>query len=113
DRFSHMRFFETICPTPSPDFRPGEKDRRPLQASLLLGAVHRLNPNTAAIHPTGPHEPEEELGLLVASMWGMKHEAQWQVPSYGRWAEGQDATPAYRHMARLLRLIGWARGDDD
>ena len=112
-RFAHMRFFETINPAPSPRFRKGSKDWRPLQASMLLGLVHRLNPVTAAIHPTGPFEPEEELGLLVASMWGMKHEAQWHVPSYGRWAERQDAAPAYRHMADLLRLIGWARGDDD
>ena len=35
-----------------------------------------------------------KLGLLVASMWGMKHDAQWNVPSYGRWCEGEDATPA-------------------
>lgn len=113
DRFSHMRFFETICPVPRPGFRKGRPDRRWLPATLLLGAVHRLNPNTAVIHPTGPHEPEEELGLLVASMWGMKHEAQWHIPSYGRWSEAQDPTPAYEHMAQLLRIVGWARGDDD
>jgi hypothetical protein len=112
-RFAHMRFFETICPTPRPDFERGGRDRRIGYAARLLAAVHRLNPNTANIHPTGATEPEEELGLLVASRWGMKHEAQWHVPAYGAWATQQDATPAYRHMARLLRLIGWARGDDD
>lgn len=108
--FEHLRFFETVCPAPAPDFRPGGRDRRPRQAGRLLSAVHRLNPRTAVIHPTGPFEPEEELGLLVASAWGMKHEAQWRVPSYGRWAEAEDATPAYQHVARLLRLVRWARG---
>ncbi len=78
-----------------------------------MGAIHAFNPSTAVIHPSGPFEPEEELGLLVRSIWGMKHEAQWNVPSYGRWAEAQDATPAYRTMAMLLRLVGWARGEDD
>jgi hypothetical protein len=112
DRFAHLRLFETICPTPAPGFRRGT-DHRSLKAAMILGAVHRFNPNTAVIHPTGPLEPEEELGLLVASVWGMKHEAQWHVPSYGRWSEQQDATPAYRHMARLLRLVGWARGEGD
>jgi hypothetical protein len=110
DRFEHLRFFETVCPVPAPDFRPGRRDRRPRQAGRLLSTVHRLNPRTAVIHPTGPFEPEEELGLLVASAWGMKHEAQWRVPSYGRWAESEDATPAYQHVARLLRLVRWARG---
>ncbi|MBV1918267.1 MAG: sulfotransferase [Sphingomonadaceae bacterium] len=112
-RFAHMRSFETINPVPSPDFRPGNRDLRWIVARLAMGAVHTFNPTTAVIHPSGPFEPEEELGLLVRSIWGMKHEAQWQVPSYGRWAEAQDATPAYEYMARLLRLIGWARGEDD
>lgn len=116
ERFAHLRLFETICPAPAPTFAgPGRPswDLRRAKAAMILGAVHRLNPNTAVIHPSGPTQPEEELGLLVASMWGMKHEAQWQVPGYGRWSERQSATPAYRHMARLLQLVGWARGDDD
>jgi len=112
-RFSYMRAFETVCPVPAPDFRPGDKDRRWMISRLAVGAVHAFNPTTACIHPTGPFEPEEELGLLVRSIWGMKHEAQWHVPSYGRWSETQDATPAYEYMARLLRLVGWARGEDD
>ncbi|MCJ2187072.1 sulfotransferase family protein [Novosphingobium beihaiensis] len=110
DRFEHMRFFETVCPVPRPGFRPGRRDPRPRQAGRLLSTVHRLNPRTAMIHPTGPFEPEEELGLLVQSAWGMKHEAQWRVPSYGEWIETEDATPAYRHLARLLKLVRWARG---
>jgi hypothetical protein len=112
-RFAHMRSFETINPVPRPDFRPGMPDRRWIVARLAIGAVHTFNPNTAVVHPSGPFEPEEELGLLVRSIWGMKHEAQWHVPSFGRWAEAQDAAPAYRTMASLLRLVGWARGDDD
>ena len=110
-RFTHLRFFEAVCPAPHPHFMPGDTDPRPATAGRILSAVHHANPRTAAIHPTGPMQPEEELGLLVASAWGMKHEAQWRVPSYGRWCEGQDATPAYQHMARLLRLISWIRGD--
>ena len=112
-RFSHLRSFETISPVP----RPGSeavmegraKDFRPVLAARIMKVARLANPRTLSIHPTGPYEPEEELGLLVASMWGMKHEAQWQVPGYGRWCEKQDATPAYRHLADLLRLIGWSQ----
>jgi len=115
-RFAHLRLFETICPAPAPNFRRGTAracDARRAKAAMILAAVHRFNPNTAVIHPSSPMQPEEELGLLVASMWGMKHEAQWHVPGYGRWSESQDATPAYRQMARLLQLVGWLRGEDD
>lgn len=110
-RFAHMRFFEAVSPAPHPEFSRGDADPRSVTARRILTAVHRANPHTVAIHPTGPMEPEEELGLLVASAWGMKHEAQWMIPSYGRWSEAQDAAPAYEHMAKLLRLTGWARGE--
>jgi len=112
-RFSHLRSFETISPVPRPDFEEvlaGRKDDfRPVLAARILRVARLANPRTLSIHPTGAMEPEEELGLLVASMWGMKHEAQWTVPTYGRWCEGQDATPAYHHLADLLRLIGWSQ----
>lgn len=112
-RFAHLRSFETISPVPRPDFEEvlaGRKaDFRPKLAARIMKVARLANPRTLNIHPTGPYEPEEELGLLVASMWGMKHEAQWHVPSYARWCESQDATPAYRHMANLLRLIGWSQ----
>ncbi|WP_374408953.1 sulfotransferase [Pelagerythrobacter sp.] len=112
-RFSHMRSFETISPVPHPDFEEvldGRRaDSRPVLAARIMKVARLANPRTLSIHPTGPFEPEEELGLLVASMWGMKHEAQWHVPSYGRWCEGESAVPAYRHMADLLRLVGWSQ----
>lgn len=111
-RFTHLKMYETISPVPNPKVRRGGKDYRPLLAKTGLTILHKANPKTAVVHPTGPHEVEEELGLLVASAWGMKHETQWRVPSYGHWCENEDATPAYRHLARLLKLIGWMRGDD-
>lgn len=112
-RFAYLRSFETISPVPRPGFEDvvsgHGSDFRPKLASRIMKVAHLANPRTLSIHPTGPFEPEEELGLLVASLWGMKHDAQWTVPSYARWCEGEDATPAYRHMADLLRLIGWSQ----
>ena len=112
-RFSHMRSFETISPVPRPGFEDvlagRKRDFRPTLAKRIMRVARLANPRTLSIHPTGPFEPEEELGLLVNSMYGMKHEAQWRVPAYGRWCERIDATPAYRHMADLLRLIGWSQ----
>ncbi len=112
-RFSHMRSFETMSPVPRLDFEEvlagRKRDFRPVLARRVMRVARLANPRTLSIHPTGPFEPEEELGLLVNSMYGMKHEAQWRVPAYGRWCERIDATPAYRHLADLLRLIGWSQ----
>lgn len=112
-RFTHMRSFETISPVPRPGFEEvlagRQRDPRPVLAAKLKRVAKLANPRTLSIHPTGPYEPEEELGLLVSSMWGMKHDAQWHIPSYGRWCEAEDAEPAYRHLANLLRLVGWSQ----
>ena len=112
-RFAHLRSFETISPVPRPDFEEvmsGEKeDFRPVLASRILKVARLANPRTLSIHPTGAFEPEEELGLIAASFYGMKFEAQWRVPTYTRWCEQESAVPAYRHMANLLRLIGWSQ----
>ncbi|WP_247718168.1 sulfotransferase family protein [Qipengyuania proteolytica] len=112
-RFAHMRSFETISPVPRPDFEGvlagEEEDFRPTLAGRIMKVARLANPRTLSIHPTGPYEPEEELGLLVASMWSMKHDAQWHVPSYAQWCLGESAVPAYRYMADLLRLIGWSQ----
>ncbi len=108
-RFNHLRSFETISPVLRPGFTFGGPDFRVTLAERIMKVARLANPRTLTIHPTGPLEPEEELGLLVSSFWGMKHEAQWWVPDYGRWCEAQDATPAYAQMARLLRLIGWSQ----
>ena len=112
-RFAHLRSFETISPVPRPEFEEvlagRAEDFRPVLAARIMKVARLANPRTLSIHPTGPYEAEEELGLLVASMWGMKHEAQWMVPTYARWCEGEDATPAYRHLADLLRLVGWSQ----
>jgi len=111
-RFAHVRFFETVSPVPPPGFAAGRPDPRLAEARRILRAVRAANPVTASIHPSEPLAPEEELGLLVASAWGMKHDAQWDVPSYSRWCSREDPLPAYRHLATLLRLVGWLRGED-
>jgi hypothetical protein len=114
-RFAHLRMFETMCPVP-PMPNHGEmagEDGRARFAARSLRLLHAANPATAVVHPTGPYEPEEELGLLVVSAWGMKHEVQWHVPSYARWCERENPLPAYCMMADLLRLIAWHRGDPE
>ncbi len=112
-RFAHVRSFETISPVPRPGFEDvmagRKKDFRPTLAKRIMKVARLANPRTLSIHPTGPYEPEEELGLIAASFYGMKFEAQWQIPSFTKWSDGQSAVAAYRHMANLLRLIGWSQ----
>lgn len=108
-RFTHLRSFETISPVPGPEFQHGTRDPRIDLAARIMRVARLANPRTLTIHPTGPMQPEEELGLFVRSFWGMKHDAQWWIPSYSAWCEGQDATGAYEYTAKLLKLVGWTQ----
>ena len=108
-RFTHMRSFETISPVPRPEFVHGGPDFRVTLAARIARLARLANPRTLTIHPTSPMEAEEELGLLVNSFWSNKHDAMCWVPSYRRWSEAQDPTPAYVQMTRLLKLIGWSQ----
>lgn len=111
DRFAHLRLYEAMCPVPWPSSLRRRRDPRIGYTARGWKALNWINPANAAVHPTGPLEPDEELGLLENSVWGAQIEAQRRVPTYARWCEGTDATPAYAHMADLLRLTGWFRGD--
>ena len=105
----HLRLFEINFPVPP----RGRVDLRPHMMHLLLAAGRATNPQVNAIHPMRARDADEELGLLEQSFWGAQLEAQRPIPSYARWCEGADAAPAYAHLARLLRLIGGARGDPE
>ena len=111
-RFAHLRLYEALCPVPWPSSFGHRRDPRIAYTARGWKALNWVNPVNAAVHPTGPLEPDEELGLLENSLWGAQIEAQRRVPSYARWCEAGDATPAHAHMADLLRLTGWFRGDD-
>lgn len=111
-RFAHLRLYEAMCPVPWPTSFRRRRDPRLAYTARGWKALNWINPANGAVHPTGPMEPDEELGLLENSIWGAQIEAQRRVPSYARWCEATDATPAYAQMADLLRLTGWFRGDD-
>jgi hypothetical protein len=108
-RFAHTRLFETLAPVPFGP--PGRRDRRAVKARAVLALLHALNPALAAIHPTGPREPEEEFGLYNFSFASAQFEAQWRVPSFSRWWEAAPMAGLYAEFAMLLRTIGWHRRD--
>jgi hypothetical protein len=109
-RLSHTRMFETLHPIPFGGSRR-RPDSRPLRARLALTALERFNPVVAAIHPTRPHDPEEEFGLFSFSFGNPQFEAQWRIPRFTRWWEAADKAFLYNEIRALLQTISWRRGD--
>lgn len=106
-RLNHTHFFEVTTPiAPWPDWRVA----RSWAQLKLLGF---LNPEIDRVHPSAPRAVEEVFGLLAVSFYGAQFEAQWRVPGFARWWEGQDRGWVYAEMKRLLQTIAWQRGAPD
>src|SRR5690606_14159517 len=61
-------------------------------------------------HPTSATAVEEAYGLLSLSFYGAHFEAQWRVPGFTRWWEGEDRGAVYRDFRRFLQTLAWRRG---
>jgi hypothetical protein len=109
--FSAIRLYEATCPVPWPKSFTQNEDPRIGRTRFGLRFISWINPATLDVHPTGPLEVDEELGLLEHSLAGALIEAQRRVPTFARHCETADQRPAYRRMARLMKLRQWYTGD--
>lgn len=107
-RFSHTRMFEGMEPVP---FGPGRFDRRLPMAAAVQAFMRSADREIGRIHPTGPLQPDEEIGLHSFSFHGAQYEAQWHVPNFARYSEEADTIGVYREFAALLKIMAWNRGD--
>lgn len=105
-RLAHTRLYEMLEPVPRP-FEP-----RIAKSWAQLAMLNALNPAIQAVHPSGARAIDEPLPLLTFSFYGAQLDAQWWVPGFARWWEGQDRGWVYREFAQLSRTVLWRRGGD-
>jgi len=105
-QFQGLDRWLTMAPQPRPprDTWAGNPDYQACVANLK--AFFDAAPEMRAAHDMVADEVDECLEVLkstfVSNFWG----SSYPVPSYDRWWMAQDETPAYRHYARALQLIG-------
>ncbi len=102
-----MLSWEALNPAPLPKEAPGDPGGRMRQAKFAQQALSYIAPEFFAIHPVEYDMPEEDVLLLDASFMSQSAEATMRVPSYARWLEGQDNTPAYLYLKKLMQLLLW------
>ena len=107
-----LRLYEAQCPVPDPRKLRRQPDPRIRHVGSALKLIRSINPAVFDIHPTGPMQVDEELGLLDQSLSSAMIETQRRVPGYARFCEAEDQTPAYRRLHRLLKLRSWVEGSD-
>lgn len=95
--------------SPAPLDASGGYDARRAQAEQSEMALGYLAPDFFAIHPVEANAPEEDVLLLDLSFRSTVAEATLDVPSFSRWLEQQDQTPAYRALERAMKLLLFQR----
>lgn len=104
-----LRSWEALNPVPL----AGEGDRGSLyRRGIAKGAelgLEVLAPDFFAVHPVEGEAPEEDVLLLDHAFMSQAPEATAHVPTYARYIESHDATPSYRYLARVLKVLSWQR----
>ena len=76
------------------------------QINAGLEQHHVENPEFMGLHYMSADDVEECWQLLRQTMMSISYESLAHLPTYSRWLDGRDWTPAYERHRRNLALIG-------
>jgi Sulfotransferase family len=97
--------WEMLNPSPAPRRATYDHDPRIAKVERELWWFQRLSPSFQAIHDVGARMPEECVIILAHSFVGSQFASMYDVPSYSRWCDMQDARPRYELHRRFLQHL--------
>ncbi len=99
--------WEALNPTRLPNETKGDPSGRIKQAKIAQKSLAYIAPTFFAIHPVEYDMPEEDVLFLDLSFMSQSAEATMRVPTYARWLETRDSTPAYEYLKKMMQLLHW------
>ncbi len=100
-----LRQWEAAHLIPPPTLDEADEDPRIAQTAKELDGLMRLNPPLKAMHPFGATLAQECVSLFMFDVRTLALETQAHVPSYARWLETADMTPAYAQHRLALQAL--------
>jgi hypothetical protein len=100
-----LRQWEGQNVVPPATLATAAEDPRIAETARQFEQLHKLNPPFKAMHPTGAMLAEECIPLMMMDLRALGLETQAHVPSYGRWLQACDMTPAYIQHKRALQAL--------
>lgn len=109
-RFVCAYGWEVVEAAPRLDHRfTGAADSRIAISEAREAKSRELAPELFAIHPMYAREAEEEIVFLADAFLSHVPESGAHLPHYRSWLDGQDFSPAYRYLHRMLRFLQWQK----
>lgn len=97
--------WEAANPVPPTTLAEAAADPRIAKTDRELDQLMKLNPPLRAMHPFGATLAEECVTLFMYDLRTLALETQAHVPSYARWLEQADMTPAYAQHRLALQTL--------
>ena len=97
--------WESAHPIPPATLEEAAEDPRIARTAKDLEGLMKLNPPLKAMHPFGATLAEECVSLFMYDVRSMALETQAHVPTYARWLEQADMTPAYAQHRLALQTL--------
>jgi hypothetical protein len=102
-------WWENRRPVPCPGTDWRREDPRIEEAREEVRQVLAAAPQMRAIHPWDPVGPDEDALICEHAFLSYVPESSLHVPSYRDWMQNTDVEPAYRFLARMLRILQWQK----
>ncbi len=100
-----LMHWEGAHPVPPPTLATAAEDPRIAQQTREIAQLLKLNPALAAMHPFGATIAQECVALFMYDVRTLGVETQAYVPSYGRWLQKCDMSPAYAQHQLALQAL--------
>ena len=97
--------WEAAHPIPPATLEEAAEDPRIARTAKDLDGLMKLNPPLKAMHPFGATLAEECVSLFMYVVRTLALETQAHVPSYARWLEQADMSPAYAQHRLALQTL--------
>ncbi len=100
-----LRMWEGAHPIPPAPLDAADEDPRIRQTAKELAGLGKLNPPLHAMFPFGATLPQECVTLFMYDLRTLSLEVTAHVPTYARWLEKADMTPAYAQHKLALQTL--------
>jgi hypothetical protein len=101
--------WEAKRPIPPADLATAQEDPRITLFAQEIARISKMNPALATMHPFGSTLAEECTAIFTYALRTVGMETVAFVPSYGRWLDDADMTPAYAIHKLTLQALQHAQ----